>query len=142
MKQVLVTKPMSSHETHMHDLVCDLYVREWLFLRTDRTADASRYPFPFIGDLRNSVYKEIWMEQRLELIYEAILRHDDELYGFKTREEFSAAAMRRDFNDAAIEPTETAENVLRDVYHVLESCGLSFVDFQFVIRNEPIKEVW
>lgn len=108
-------------------------------------ADYDRLPMchlPSIEHLRDYMYQEYWLAERMRLIQDAIRRNDDQMYGFATQESFAAAALRQDFNDGTLEPHINEQAIHEHIRMVLLDYHFFFMDDRHIIRNTPVKEVW
>jgi hypothetical protein len=97
---------------------------------------------PYLRELEEAAFREMWMEKKMQLIQESVLRHDDQLFGFFSREAFIAAAMKHEFNDESIEPHVDMKRLCYDVEYILASYHLTFLNRELHECHTPIVGVW
>lgn len=104
--------------------------------------DCGERQLPNMYMLCEGIFRELWMERRLQLIEAAIGRHDDILYGFDTRESFIAAAFRQDFNDESVDPKIDKIPLYDTIYNVVHYYNMTYSDHRPNKQYAPVIGVW
>jgi hypothetical protein len=117
-------------DQHVKKMILENYVHECQVTKN----------LPILTNLDDAVFRTMFMEHKLKLIEESIARHDDQLFGFYTREEFIAAALKQEFNDASLEPHIDMKQLCYDINYILSYYHLTFLNMHE--RHTPIVGVW
>lgn len=123
--------------------ICFVYHSEWERIEAEvRSGIRPLHCIPRMEDIVERVFWELHTMERMELIENAIKRHDDQLFGYSTPEQFMEAAWSGHIPDHALQPKIEKDAVLMQVIDFVFEQNLFVLDFNDQIRHAPLKEVW
>lgn len=123
--------------------IIDVYCTEWRSIEFE--LQAGRKPqsvIPRLETIADLVYYELRFEELVNLVDDAIARHDDQLYGYATAEDFRHAAFSGYVNDPAVQSKIQRRDVFMMVLDFAFEQNWFIIDSFERVRNAPVKGVW
>lgn len=100
---------------------------------------SSPFYIPFFGDLCKEVFESVTLETADNLIEEAMLRGDYEIYGMEPQLflHYAQSGQIGDFRD-----TVPIKDIQAAIYCYLVHNNVSHLDFFYDVINPPVRSVW